>query len=206
MYYESVCPLSTGGNCYWNDAAAGVQSASARCIIVCATVAYNKKGPETGPFGGICRCILTLGVLEPRTSGTQTIFFPFFFASVTGKQPGFFQYAPQRGVNGKQGAGNAVPHSFSLTGDAAAVNGDLNVNFVEQFAGEYQLSFRFDPQSLLQHYNGIFTNAAFERMTGINQRQLQRYASGVSKPLRPQAEKIASALHKLGKELSVVEL
>ena len=76
----------------------------------------------------------------------------------------------------------------------------------EQFAGKYQLTFRFDPQSLLQHYNGIFTNAALERLTGINQRQLQRYASGVSKPLRPQAEKIAGALHKLGKELSVVEL
>ena len=76
----------------------------------------------------------------------------------------------------------------------------------EQFAGKYQLTFRFDTQSLLQHYNGIFTNAALERLTGINQRQLQRYASGVSKPLRPQAEKIAGALHKLGKELSVVEL
>ena len=74
------------------------------------------------------------------------------------------------------------------------------------FTKEYQLTYRFDPQSLLRHYNGIFTNAALERMTGINQRQLQRYASGVSKPLRPQAEKIAGALHKLGKELSVIEL
>ena len=76
----------------------------------------------------------------------------------------------------------------------------------EPFTKEYQLTYRFDPQSILRHYSGIFTNAALERMTGINQRQLQRYASGVSKPLRPQAEKIASALHKLGKELSVVEL
>ena len=76
----------------------------------------------------------------------------------------------------------------------------------EQFAGEYRLAFRFDPQSLLQHYNGIFTNAALERITGINQRQLQRYASGASKPLRPQAEKIKCALQKLGKELTIVEL
>ncbi|HCC51096.1 MAG TPA: HicB family protein [Porphyromonadaceae bacterium] len=76
----------------------------------------------------------------------------------------------------------------------------------KQFTGEYELSFRFDSQSLLQHYNGIFTNAALERITGINQRQLQRYASGISKPRRPQAEKIENALHKLGKELSVVEL
>ena len=75
-----------------------------------------------------------------------------------------------------------------------------------QFTKEYQFLFRFDPQSLLQHYNGIFSNAALERMTGINQRQLQRYASGVSKPRRQQSEKIEKALRKLGEELSVVEL
>lgn len=76
----------------------------------------------------------------------------------------------------------------------------------EPFTKKYQLVFRFDPESLLQHYNGIFTNAALERITGINQRQLQRYASGISKPRRQQAEKIENALHKLGKELSVIEL
>jgi len=76
----------------------------------------------------------------------------------------------------------------------------------KQFAGAYQLAFRCDPQSLLHHYNGIFTNAALERLTGINQPQLQRYASGASKPLRPQAEKIKCALQKLGKELTEVEL
>lgn len=76
----------------------------------------------------------------------------------------------------------------------------------EPFTKEYQFVFRFDPQSLLQHYNGIFTNSALERITGINQRQLQRYASGVSKPRRLQADKIENALHRLGKELSVVEL
>lgn len=76
----------------------------------------------------------------------------------------------------------------------------------KQFTEAYQLVFRFDTQSLLQHYNGIFTNAALERITGINQRQLQRYASGISKPRHQQAIKIENALHKLGKELSVIEL
>ena len=42
------------------------------------------------------------------------------------------------------------------------------------FDGEYRLVFRFDSESLLTHYKGIFTNSALERMTGINQRQLQR--------------------------------
>ena len=74
------------------------------------------------------------------------------------------------------------------------------------FSGEYEFVYHFDTQSLLQHYNGIFTNAALERLTGINQRQLQHYASGVSKPRKEQAKKIEQALHNLGKELLVVEL
>jgi len=75
-----------------------------------------------------------------------------------------------------------------------------------EFQQEYELVYRFDTESLLRHYNGIFTNAALERLTGINQKQLQHYASGTSKPRREQAKKIENALHNLGKELLVVEL
>jgi predicted RNase H-like HicB family nuclease len=76
----------------------------------------------------------------------------------------------------------------------------------EIFNSEYELVFRFDPESLLMHYSGIFTNAALQRLTGINQRQIQRYASGISKPRESQAKKIKEALHNLGKELLAVEL
>lgn len=74
------------------------------------------------------------------------------------------------------------------------------------FDKEYELVYKFDTQSLLQHYKGIFTNTALHRLTGINERQLQRYASGDTKPRPEQAQKIADALHGLGKELLVVEL
>jgi predicted RNase H-like HicB family nuclease len=74
------------------------------------------------------------------------------------------------------------------------------------FNSDYQLVFQFDPESLLRHYNGVFTNAALERLTGINQRQLQRYASGSSKPRKEQSKKIEKALHHLGEELLAVEL
>lgn len=74
------------------------------------------------------------------------------------------------------------------------------------FNKDFELVFRFDARSLLQHYSGIFTNSALERLTGINQRQLQRYASGQTKPRPEQSLKIVSALHNLGKELLVVEL
>ncbi len=72
--------------------------------------------------------------------------------------------------------------------------------------GKYQLIFRFDTESLLNYYRGVFSNSALERITGINQRQLQHYASGLKKPREVQLRKIESALHKLGGELLAVEL
>jgi predicted RNase H-like HicB family nuclease len=74
------------------------------------------------------------------------------------------------------------------------------------FGLDYELTYKFDPESLLKHYSGIFTNASFERMTGINQRQMQRYYSGVSRPRVTQMRKINQGLHRLGKELLAVEL
>jgi predicted RNase H-like HicB family nuclease len=74
------------------------------------------------------------------------------------------------------------------------------------FRDSFELVYKFDTSSLLQHYKGIFTNSALERITGINQRQLQRYASGESKPRAAQIAKISDALHTIGRELLVVEL
>lgn len=74
------------------------------------------------------------------------------------------------------------------------------------FDAGFELVYKFDTASLLQHYRGIFTNSALERITGINQRQLQRYATGKSLPRSAQITKISDALHNLGRELLVVEL
>jgi len=74
------------------------------------------------------------------------------------------------------------------------------------FNAGFELVYKFETTSLLQHYRGIFTNSALERITGINQRQLQRYASGESKPRTAQITKISDALHALGRELLVVDL
>jgi len=72
--------------------------------------------------------------------------------------------------------------------------------------GDFQVVYKFDVESLLQYYEGIFTNAALEKLTGINQKQLWAYAHGKSKPRRPQVEKIEKALHKLGHELISLSL
>jgi len=72
------------------------------------------------------------------------------------------------------------------------------------FDGEYEAVYKFDVQSLLEFYRGIFSFSALQTITGINQKQLAHYALGLSKPRTRQAEKIAGGLHRLAKELQVV--
>jgi len=76
----------------------------------------------------------------------------------------------------------------------------------EALKGEYKLVYKYDTESLLKYYKGIFTNSALERLTDINQRQIHHYASGRSKPRKKQTEKIQTALHDLGRELLSIEL
>ena len=72
--------------------------------------------------------------------------------------------------------------------------------------GEYTISYKYDVQSFLKHYNRIFTNVALERLTGINPKLLHHYSSGLKKPRLAQRKKIETALHRLGEELLAVEL
>ena len=72
--------------------------------------------------------------------------------------------------------------------------------------GEFKISYTFDAESLLNYYRKIFTKSALEHMTGINQKQLQHYSSGLKKPRETQLKKIEDALHTLGSELLAVQL
>ena len=73
-------------------------------------------------------------------------------------------------------------------------------------SGDYELVYKFDAQSLFLYYKGIFNAPAFERLTGINQRQIHHYSSGLKKPRAVQKKKIEKALHDQGKELLAIEL
>lgn len=72
--------------------------------------------------------------------------------------------------------------------------------------GEYEIVYKFDTESFLDYYKGIINPVTLHRLTGINQKQLQHYASGHSKPRKAQRKKIEEGLHKLGKELLAIEL
>ena len=69
---------------------------------------------------------------------------------------------------------------------------------------DYEIVYKFDVRSLLEYYRGIFSFSALQTITGINQKQLAHYASGISKPRPRQSRKIADGLHHLAKELMTV--
>ena len=76
----------------------------------------------------------------------------------------------------------------------------------EIIRGDYELVYKFDVESFLTYYKGIINPVTLHRLTGINPKQLQHYASGRSKPRKAQREKIEQGLHQLGKELLAIEL
>ena len=49
-------------------------------------------------------------------------------------------------------------------------------------------------------------NPAFEKITGINQKLIHHYATGLKKPREAQRKKIEEGLHALGRELLSIEL
>lgn len=83
---------------------------------------------------------------------------------------------------------------------------ELGCEIPEELQGDYTLTFKMDVRSVLDFYSNIFTKAALERITGINQKQLWHYASGERVPRAEQAIKLETALHKLGEELLSIQL
>lgn len=120
-------------------------------------------------------------------------------------EDGFWGYAENE--KAIVGGGDTVQECKQDLLDCIETLKDLNTAnkpaFLEK---EYELVYKFDTASLLSYYKGIFTNSALERITGINQKQIQHYASGHRNPRPEQRLKIENALHSLGKELLAVEL
>lgn len=111
-------------------------------------------------------------------------------------------------VQGIYGQGDSVEEakSSALNGIALLIKYNSEENVPTILKGNYEVVYKFDTESFFNYYRKIFTNAALERMTGINQKQLQHYATGLKKPRPTQVKKIETALHKLGSELMAVEL
>ena len=111
-------------------------------------------------------------------------------------------------ISGIYGQGNTVDEAkqSALTAIDLSKKYNQEENIPTILKGDYKIIFKFDAESFLNFYKKIFTNAALERLTGINQKQFQHYASGLKKPRQAQVKKIETAMHSLGKELMAVEL
>ena len=79
-------------------------------------------------------------------------------------------------------------------------------NIPDILKGDFEIEWRFDTQSFLQYYNGIFSKSALEKITGVNQKLLGHYASGLKKPRKTQVEKIEKALQQFFEDMQMVHL
>ena len=118
-----------------------------------------------------------------------------------------FYSAYAENVEGIYGAGATV----QKTKESVVKSLELYVKYNKKrlpkiLQGDYSVKYRFDAQSLLNYYKGVFTNASLEKITGINQKQIQHYASGLKKPRELQKRKIQTGLRNLAKELQSIEL
>ena len=94
-----------------------------------------------------------------------------------------------------------VKESIDFYVECAKADGEVYPSILDS---DYEIIYKFDVRSLLEYYRGIFSFSALQTITGINQKQLAHYASGISKPRPQQARKIADGLHKLAAELLTV--
>jgi predicted RNase H-like HicB family nuclease len=108
--------------------------------------------------------------------------------------------------NGIYGAGNTVEECKQNLLEGLRLFISTTENLPEILMGDFEIEYHFDAQSILNHYTKVFTKPALERLTGINQKQLHHYATGLKKPRLEQRKKIETALHKLGTELLTIQL
>ena len=85
----------------------------------------------------------------------------------------YWAYAPK--LDGVSGVGDTAQQAKQSALDGIRIQKELgNIPNVE-----YKVTFKFDTENLLNYYKGIFTNSAFEKLTGINQKQIQHYSTGL---------------------------
>jgi len=112
----------------------------------------------------------------------------------------YWAYIPE--LEGVSGVGETVQEAKQSMLEGLSIQQELGNLSV----GEIELEYQFDVMSLLNYFKGILTNAAFERISGINQMQMSHYANGLKKPRKAQLQKIEKALHRLGDELKSISL
>ena len=123
-----------------------------------------------------------------------------FHAIIERSKDAYWAYIPD--LEGVSGVGETV-----LEAKQSMLEGlNLQIELGNLSISEFHIDYHFDVISLLNYFKGILTNAAFERLTGINQIQMSHYANGLKVPRKAQRQKIERALHQLADELHSIYL
>ena len=69
---------------------------------------------------------------------------------------------------------------------------------------EYSFRFKYDIASFLNYYAYALSLAGLERITGVNQRQLSHYATGVRRPSKATVQRIEKGVKAFAEEISHV--
>lgn len=110
------------------------------------------------------------------------------------------------GVPGIYGAGDSVNEVKEDVLAAIELYKKNNSIVPEILNGNYEIKWQFDTASFLQYISKVFTKSGIERITGVNQKQLGHYSSGLKKPRKNQIEKIDSGIRQFVEDLQQIHL
>lgn len=131
----------------------------------------------------------TIALIEQGNDGSFTIYTPDLQCTITG--------SGQSVIAAKEDFSNSVNEmilSYTETGRVLP----------DELQG-LTFDFKYDIASLFDYYNWINVSK-FAKIAGINASLLRQYKKGLSYISEKQANKIEVALHKLGNELSSINL
>lgn len=122
-------------------------------------------------------------------------------------EKGIDQYgAWVEGIPGIYGAGDTVKDVKSNILEAIQLYEKYNEVLPKGLDGNYNIKWEFDTASFLEYISVVFTKSGLEKITGINQKQLGHYSSGLKKPRKTQIEKIDSGIHRFVDDLMQIHL
>ncbi|OKY84266.1 MAG: DNA-binding protein [Bacteroidales bacterium 52_46] len=126
----------------------------------------------------------------------------------------------ERGKDGSYGAYMPDDNNlgWGVHGDGATAN-DAIADFMAEYEDmksffkeegkpfeEVEFAFSYDLPSFLVYYADLISYKGLAKLTGISAAQLSQYISGYRNPSPKTTEKIQSALHSFGQELSQLQL
>jgi predicted RNase H-like HicB family nuclease len=86
--------------------------------------------------------------------------------------------------------------------DGCLSDGDVLPEWLKN--GNYELDYELQTSALLHRLDGLVTRSAIARITGINEKQIGHYASGIRNPRPKQRQRIINGIHSISRELASV--